>query len=376
MSIQKPKTYDALSERRKLITVFCIAFLSRLVLFAVALAAYRLNGGSRSLIEIFSGNSTGDAVHYAYIAEHWYTNVGEKANLLVFYPMMPILMAVFRVIFRSYILSGIVVSILAFSVGSCYFYKLLRLDYDEEKTAYGMVAFFAAVFGIFFISAHTESLFVMLTAMVLWYTRKKNWLAVGIIGFCAALTKTQGVLLFLPAAYEIIVDAAKEKRFNLKTLAVLFIPLGFLCYLMLNYAVSGDFFKFVEYQAVAPWYNTPKWIADSLATSYDNGVKYFALSLYLYAPQIILFFVAVAALFVGACKKVRTSYLVFAGSYIGATYLHGWMLSGGRYISSCLALYIIYAAVDNKYIKNIILFLEAIFCVFFMIFWFQGQAVM
>ena len=62
MSIQKPKTYDALSERRKLITVFCIAFLSRLVLFAVAFAAYRLNGGGRSLIEIFSGDSTGDAV--------------------------------------------------------------------------------------------------------------------------------------------------------------------------------------------------------------------------------------------------------------------------------------------------------------------------
>ena len=361
---------------REIITVFFIALLSRLFIFAAALIAYRLSGGDRTLTEIFTAGTAGDAPHYMYIAEHWYTNVGEKANLIVFYPLYPMLIALFRVFLRSYALSGIVISYLSFSVAACYLYKLLRLDYDSEKTAYGMAGFFAGLFGIFFISAHTESLFVMLVAMALYYTRQRNWLAVGILGFFAALSKTQGVLLFLPAAYEIIVDAIKNKNFSKKSLFVLLIPLGFFSYLLLNYIVAGDFFKFVEYQAAAPWYNTSKWIADSLSTSYGVGVGHFGLSLFLYWPQIILFFVAVFAIFYGVYKKVPTMYLIFIGAYTGATYFHGWMLSGGRYITSCLPLYIVYASIDNKYVKNLILLIEGILCLHIAVMWLQGQSIM
>ena len=364
----------AIDGRREMITVFIIALLSRLFMFAISFAALRLSGNGRTLAEIFP--PAGDVPHYLYIAEHWYTNVGEKANLLVFYPLFPMLIAVFRVVIRSYFWSGIIISYLSFSIGACYFYKLLRLDYDKEKTAYGMAGFFAALFGVFFISAHTESLFVMLLAMTLYYTRKKNWLAVGIIGFCAALSKTQGVLLLLPAAYEIIIDAIKNKSFSKKSLFVLLIPLGFFSYLLLNYIISGNFFKFVEYQSVAPWYNTSTWISNSISTSYNMAMEHFSLSLIMYWPQIILFFVAIAAIFYGVYKKVPTLYLIFIGAYTGMTYFQSWMLSGGRYISTCLPIYIVYASIDNKYAKNLILLATGMLCFHIAVMWFQGQAIM
>ena len=361
-------------ENRGAIKVFFAAIISRLVLFVLAFAGLRLLGNSRLLSEIFP--QSGDVPHYLYLAEHWYASSGEKANLLVFYPFFPICIAFFRLFFRSYIISAIIISYLSFGIAAAYFYKLLKLDYDDEKTAYGLVGLFAAVFGVFFISAHTESLFLMLTAMALYYIRKKNWLATGIIGFCAALTKTQGVLLFLPAVYEILVDAIREKKFCKKSLFTLLVPLGFLCYLLLNYIYGGSFFKFVEYEAAAPWYNTSKWIADGLATSYATGISHFVLSLFIYWPQIIMYFIAVAAIFLGAKNKVRTSYLVFTGAYVGATYFHGWMLSGGRYLSSLLTLYVIYASIENKLVKNIILLVEAVLCVTYAVLWMQGQAIM
>lgn len=361
-------------EGMTMLKIFLIAVLSRLFMFAISFAALRISGNTRAAADIFM--NSGDVPHYLYLAEHWYTNTGEKANLLVFYPLFPMLIAVFRVVIRSYILSGLTISYLSFGVAACYLYKLLCLDYDSEKTAYGMVGFFAAIFGVFFISAHTESLFVMFTAAGLYYIRKRNWLAVGIIGFFAALTKTQGVLLFVSAAYVIIVDTVKNKSFNKKSLFTLLIPMGFCSYLLLNYIVSGDFFKFVEYQAAAPWYNKSTWIANSLTTSYNVGISHFALSLFLYWPQIILFFVAVAAIFFGVYKKVSTPYLIFIGAYTGATYFHGWMLSGGRYISSCLPLYIVYASIDNKYVKNLILLTMGILCFYTSVMWFQGQAIM
>lgn len=360
--------------KKTMLKVFSVAVLSRLVLFLLSFLTLRLSGNGRSIFAMFS--ESGDVPHYLYIAENWYASSGDKANLIVFYPLYPVLIALFRVVFRSYLLSGIIVSYLSFGVASCYFYKLLKNDYDDKKTSEGMLSFFMASFGVFFISAHTESLFVMLIAMGLYYIREKNWIVAGIVGFFASLTRTQGVLLFLPLAYEAFVEISKTKKFNKSILFALLIPFGYVCYLLLNKAVTGDFLKFLEYQAAAPWYNTSKWVADSLSTSYDVGGQYFTLALIIYWPQIIAFFIAVISIFAGAYKKVPASHLLFIGAYTGATYFHGWMLSGGRYIAACLPIYIVYAAIDNKYIKNVILLLEGIFFLHIAVMWMQGQSIM
>ncbi|MGM9936291.1 MAG: glycosyltransferase family 39 protein, partial [Candidatus Ornithomonoglobus sp.] len=244
-------------EKKTLAGIFIAAVLSRLLILAVSVMALRLSGNSKSLYEIFS--TPGDVPHYLYLAEHWYQSAGEKANLIVFFPLMPMLIAVFRVILRSYLISGLVISYLSFGIASCYFYKLLRIDYDEERSYDGLLAMFMAVFGVFFLSAHTESLFIMLVAMVLYYMRKKNWILSGAIGFFAALTKTQGMLLFIPVVYCIVVDTIRNRSFDKKALSALLILLGYFGYLLINKIYGGSFFKFVEYQAAAPWYNSSTW---------------------------------------------------------------------------------------------------------------------
>ena len=354
--------------------VFAVAVASRLLMFWAAYMTAKHAGMGKGLYEYLSG--AGDVPHYVEIASGGYQSSGATANNIVFFPLMPMLMKLFHVIFRDYVIAGIFVSYVSFGVASCYFYKLLKLDYDDEKTAGGMLAMFMGVFGIFYISAHTESLFIMLIAMGLYYMRKNNLPAAGVAGFFAALSRTQGVLLFVPVVYEIVIRAVKEKRFDIKSLFAMLIPMGYLAYLVLNKAVTGEYFKFIEYQAAAPWYNEATWISNSIATSYDVGKNNFALSLIIYWPQIIAFFIAVAAIFAGLKNRVRISYLLFLGAYAGVTYFQSWMLSGGRYITACLPLYIVFAALDNKYIKNIILLTEGLTFMVIAVLWFRGYAIM
>lgn len=359
---------------KTMLAVFFTAIISRLLMFAVSLIVFRTIDAQKSLYDIFS--VSGDVPHYLHIAEHWYQSTGDKANLIVFYPLFPMLIALFRVVFRDYLLSGIIISYISFGIASCYFYKLLRLDFDHERTADAMLAMFMGIFGIFYISAHTESVFIMLTVMTLYYMREKKWLLTGILGFLASLSRTQGVILFIPIVYEIVLDIIKNKKFNIKYLFSLLVPFGYICYLLLNKAVTGEFFTFMEYQAAKPWYNEAKWIADSLSTSYSVGERNFALSLIIYWPQIIMFFISVISIFVGAYKKVNTSYLLFIGAYTGVTYFHGWMLSGGRYLTACIPLYIVFTSIDNKYVKNSILLLEGLMFIVIAVMWLKGYAIM
>ena len=369
----------ALTQQKKEdIKIFAIVFfagiLSRLLLFGAGVLLLKLFGDNKVNLEYLAQFS--DAPHYMEIAKNGYTAVGEHANKIVFYPLFPILLRIFSTFIGSYPITGLVISYAAFGVASAYMYKLMRIDYDTEKSLDALLLLFMAPYGMFFCSIHTESLFVMLSVMTVYYARKENWLAAGIVGFFAALSKTQGMLLVVPVVYEVIICCTRDKRFNLKSLFSLLIPLGFVVYLCINKAVQGDFFAFMEHQAAAPWYNSAKWVSEGIATSFGVGVQNFSLSLIIYHPQIIMFFLSVAAIFVGLYKKVRTSYLAFLGVYILETYLQGWMISGPRYVASCFVIYIVMAAIDNRFIKYIMYLVSGLLCLFAMALWLAGYPIM
>ena len=354
--------------------VFFAGILSRLLLFGAGVLLIRLFGDNKLDLEYLAQFS--DAPHYLEIAKNGYAAVGENANKIVFYPLFPMLIRILSTFIRSYEITGLVISYAAFGVASAYMYKLMRIDYDAEKSLDALLLLFMAPYGMFFGSIHTESLFLMLSVMTVYYARKENWLAAGIVGFFAALSKTQGMLLVVPVVYELIICCTRDKRFNLKGLFSLLIPMGFVVYLCINKAVQGDFFAFMEHQAAPPWYNSAKWISEGLSTSFGVGVKNYSLSLIIYHPQIIMFFLSVAAIFVGLYKKVRTSYLTFLGVYILETYLQGWMISGPRYVASCFVIYIVMASVDNRFVKYLMYLISGLLCLYTMALWLSGYAIM
>lgn len=335
-------------------------------------------------------SNSGDSVWYVKIAKEGYASSGEHANLIVFYPLYPFLMKIVTFITRNYFVSGVLISNVCFGVAVYFMYRLALLEMNQGEAKDSVLALLLYPFGVFLGGVFTESLFIMLMILGLYFIRKRNWLAAGIVGLLAALSRSQGIVLLVPAVYELcmetvrqyqtITDTQEKKKLLKRTLpqglALLLIPFGTILYLLLNYFVQGDCFAFVAHQAAEPWYNVSHWISDNLAQHYNMALEYGSLGYIIYWVQIALYFIGVVAIFYGLYRKMRPSYMACAGAYIFLSYLHGWLISGPRYMLSCIPLYLVYGKVRNPYVKTAILCILSMLFFFYTLLFMQGQAIM
>ncbi len=192
-----------------------------------------------------------DTAHYLDIAQRGYSNtiIDERYLRIVFFPFYPLLIRLFAVIFRDYMLSALIVSNLAYASAAFYLYKLTLLDYTEE-TALRTVFYFSIFPTSYFLHAsYTESLFLALTIASFYYGRKEKWWLSGIIGMPASLTRITGIILLPALILEYIFQKGFHiKRINMDILWLSLIPLGFLLYLFTNYLVFGNPFEFLQIQ--------------------------------------------------------------------------------------------------------------------------------
>jgi hypothetical protein len=128
-------------------------------------------------------------------------------------------------------------------------------------------------------------------------------------------------------------------------------------YLLLNKVLYGTFFAFREFQRVAPWFHaSSRWPAENLVESFELGVKHAGLANYLYFFQVAAF--VLAFLFFAYCHiiKAKNSFIAYGSVFLFATFMSSWIVSGARYISSCVAIYLLMPYMKNKYAKGIVLF--------------------
>jgi Gpi18-like mannosyltransferase len=192
-----------------------------------------------------------DTAHYLDIAQRGYSNMttGERYLRIVFLPFYPLLIRLFTFVFRNYMFSALIVSNLAYASAAFYLYKLVLLDYSEE-TALRSVVYFSIFPTAYFLHAgYTESLFLALTIASFYNGRKERWWLSGLIGMAASLTRITGIIL-TPA---LVLEYLFQKGFRMKNLRkdilwLILIPFGFLLYLIINYLVFGDPFKFLQIQ--------------------------------------------------------------------------------------------------------------------------------
>ncbi len=370
-------------DNQKEIYIFAKIFLATIAVhwFIMALCYILFDKNGESVSGFFADFYTvfgkcGDTPHYLNIAKNGYAATGETANQIVFYPLYPYLLKVFALVFRNYFVSGVILSNLCLGISGYLMYKLTEVELGVSKAIDGYLLYLVYPFSAFLVGVFTESLFMMLTILSLLCIKKEKWLAAGIVGMLAALSRSQGIALLVPAVYETVVCMIKQKKFNVKSLGVFFIPVGTFLYLLLNKVVQGDWFAFVAHQEAEPWYNKSNWIAANLSQHYGMAKAYFNLGLLIYWVQIVLYFVLLIGLFYGIKKKISTSIIAYGGAYIFLSFLHGWLISGPRYMMGCITMYIVYSSIDNKIIKNVILFGFAILSIFYTFCLWQGQAIM
>lgn len=186
-----------------------------------------------------------DSNRYRIIARDGY-DFEKMPPLYGSFPLYPLLIRMVNFVFHNLKLAGIIVSNISFILGLFFLYKLLILDFSERLVRKTIFIIFIFPVSFFFSGILSESTFLLLSVLCLYYARKNNWVISGIFGFFSALTRINGALLILPLGYLYILYMKKHKL-EMKTLlknigSILLVPLGFCVYYIYLVINTGTLF--------------------------------------------------------------------------------------------------------------------------------------
>src|SRR5471032_2484403 len=138
-----------------------------------------------------------DAEHYIGIAEQGY-----HGTEVAFFPLYPLLIRIVGSVTGSHLIAGLLISNIASFFWLLFFYKLVEHQFNRQVAH--RATFYISIFptAVFFSAVYSESLFFALTVASFYYIRERKWLVAGAIGFFAALTRVEGVLLAVPFLIE------------------------------------------------------------------------------------------------------------------------------------------------------------------------------
>lgn len=304
-----------------------------------------------------------DARHYIALAEDWYVNTGDERLKLVFYPLYPALVMGVNFILRNTMLSACLTSNLCLIGSGVALYRITAREWNHSAARRAVFFLMFAPLSFYFSVPYTESLFVLTTLLAVDFSMQKKWLPALLMGALSALTRSLGLLTAVLIFYEMLlswrartavrpVKALLQPRFlrfmGLRALACCAVALGFGAYLLLNYQVSGDPFRFLEYQS-GNWSQQFGSLWYTISYSFTNALQFHVEGYRtgVWIPQLIYLFVIIAMMLLCA-DRIRPGYGAYALLYTYMAYAPTWLLSGPRYMTAMAVLYPILALLSRR----------------------------
>ncbi len=333
------------------------------LLLAGMAAAILLSDGGLTWGEAFQQLQRWDAAHYIRLIEEGYQGYTENGQhlFLVFFPGYVWAVRLLRLVIPSTALAGTALSCLCYGGACCYLYRLAGEAYNSRVARDALLYMSLFPFSFFSGLVMTEGLFLLATTGACWYAWRGKWLAFGLFGALAALTRMTGLLVIvvgvirLLEAYRPLEPPVGKSLGRCWKPLLLRLPLtllpaaGTLLYLLLNLWVDGDPFAFASHQE--HWHQGYLWISqvveyigrylgDNLGSSFGWAV---------WAPALALFVVGLALLYWAALRKGHPAGLLAYGfCFFVATYSLSWLLSAGRYLSTCFVLFLFLAKLTQR----------------------------
>jgi Gpi18-like mannosyltransferase len=293
-----------------------------------------------------------DAPHYLYLAQHWYTAIGDEANFIVFFPLYPLILKPIIFILGNAALSGIFTSITLYLTGLYFFYKLVSLDYSEKVAGYAVISLAIFPTSYFFNSPYTESLFLLIFSIAMYAARKENWIIAGVVAGLGMITRPFGFLV-LPA---ILTEWHMNKKRKLKHLPIIISPtlVAALTYLYLNKIVFGNFFEFQKILAehwqkhlVSPVSS----IIESWKRAFGGGLTNYTIMVgWAEAITITVSWLLIPFAF----KYLRRSWAIFYTLSVLLFSSTSFILSSPRYLLSIPPFFVLIALAEKNYLFKII----------------------
>ena len=333
------------------------------LLLAGMAAAMLLSDGGLTWEGAFQQLQRWDAAHYIHLIEEGYQGYTENGQhlFLVFFPGYVWAVRLLRLVIPSTALAGTALSCLCYGGACCYLYRLAGEAYNGRVARDALLYMSLFPFSFFSGLVMTEGLFLLATTGACWYAWRGKWLAFGLFGALAALTRMTGLLVIavgvirLLEAYRPLEPPVGKSLGRCWKPLLLGLPLtllpaaGTLLYLLLNLWVDGDPFAFASHQE--HWHQGYLWISqvveyigrylgDNLGSSFGWAV---------WVPALALFVVGLALLYWAALRKGHPAGLLAYGfCFFVATYSLSWLLSAGRYLSTCFVLFLFLAKLTQR----------------------------
>ena len=234
----------------------------------------------------------------------------------------------------------------------------------NKKLAYKTVFFILLFPTAYFLTAmYTESLFLFLTLLFFWYTRRGDFRKAGLIGFLASLTRIQGAILFLPMLYIYL----REKKFKAKSirpdiLLTLLIPAGIFTFLLYLYILTGNPFMQFDVQK-EEWGRGLTFPLFSLSDAVIRAFTSTNIIEQFYYSFNFLIVTSFLILILFSFKQLPYEYGFYSLLSISMPLFTGSLFSMTRFVLVLFPAFMIIAKIDNEN-KTVSLFLKFIYIVF------------
>lgn len=136
-----------------------------------------------------------DSVWYLSIAERGY---GHTAANTAFFPLYPMAIRLFGHVTDSYLVAGILVSLVAFAIGLALLRRLALMDLDADTADLTLLLLAFCPMAYFFSAVYTESLYLALSVGCFLMARQGRWALAGLLGGFAAASRNSGIMLLVP----------------------------------------------------------------------------------------------------------------------------------------------------------------------------------
>jgi hypothetical protein len=290
-----------------------------------------------------------DAVHYLNIASQGY-----QGTDMAFFPLYPMLIRILGRLVGNHLIAGILISNASFFFGLLYLYKLLEHEYDRSVARRAI--FYVSIFpsAVFFSAVYTESLFFMLTVASFYYMRSHRWWFAGAIGFLAAMTRAEGILLIVPFFIEWYSQYKPKLSAHVAQLIPGgLIPLGLFTYMAYLWVLVGDPLYFSHVQIhwdrhfALPWVSIINAFTKIAHATTGQAIANQALELAFTALMI--------GVLLGGWKQLRPSYIAYMGLSILIPMSTSSLMSMPRFALVLFPMYAILARDGEKpWVNNLI----------------------
>jgi hypothetical protein len=324
---------------------------AKLLVFTIGYIVTYLNNGPAPPLSIMLGMfNRWDAPHYVDIAKNWYVSDPnlDAYNLIVFFPLYPILIHLFTVNLNYINLSALIISNASSLIAFLYLYRLTKLEFNEG-VAVKAILFLSIFPTAYFLSApYTEGLFFALVIASFYYARLGKWQFAGLLSLFAALTRIAGLILLPVLIVEYFHHKGwKPRKIDINILWIFLSLLGFFIYLNINSQVTGSPFTFMTIEATH-WSNRlDPWGGLTGAYGWATGATYPDNVTIGIAP---IAFAVFGLLMIGVSfwKRLRPAYIVYMFLSWGLAVSTSWWISVPRYVMAIFPMFILFGLLARR----------------------------